>query len=82
MPDCGLTVMVSSTINFRIRSTFCGCALCSAGKSVYLKQVGVLVFLAHVGSFIPCESAVIGLTDAIFTRVASMESVSCTCHGS
>jgi DNA mismatch repair protein MSH5 len=47
---------------------------------VYLKQVGVLVFLAHVGSFIPCESAVIGLTDAIYTRVASMESVSYPSH--
>lgn len=49
---------------------------------MYLKQVGVLVFLAHVGSFIPCESAVIGLTDAIYTRVASMESVSYPDHES
>lgn len=34
-----------------------------SGKSVYLKQVGLLVFLSHIGSFLPCEKAVIGITD-------------------
>jgi len=33
------------------------------GKSVYMKQVGLLVFLAHIGSFLPCEKAIIGITD-------------------
>ncbi|CAM9207864.1 unnamed protein product [Scytosiphon promiscuus] len=48
-------------------------ANCS-GKSVYLKQqVGVLVYLAHVGSFVPAEKAIIGLTDRIFTRIATVE---------
>eukprot|EP01041_Mallomonas_annulata_P003970 gene3971-7912_t len=47
-----------------------------SGKSVYLKQVGVLVYLAHIGSWLPCERAVIGLTDRIFTRISSVESVS------
>lgn len=40
---------------------------------MYLKQVGVLVFLAHVGSFIPCEDAIIGVVDRIFTRIESLE---------
>jgi hypothetical protein len=34
-----------------------------SGKSVYLKQVGLLVFLAQIGSFLPCEKAIIGITD-------------------
>lgn len=44
-----------------------------SGKSVYMKQVGLLVFLAHVGSWIPCENAIIGVCDRIFTRIESIE---------
>lgn len=47
-----------------------------SGKSVYLKQVAIIVFMAHVGSFIPAERAKIGITDKILTRVATRESVS------
>lgn len=36
-------------------------------------QVGVAVYLAHVGSFVPAEKAIIGLTDRIFTRIATVE---------
>ena len=36
----------------------------------------MIVFLAQVGSFVPAESATIGLVDRIFTRVRSLESVS------
>ena len=48
----------------------------SSGKSVYLKQVGLLVYLAHIGSFLPCTKAVIGLTDRIMTRISSFETAS------
>lgn len=48
----------------------------TSGKSVYLKQVGLIVYLAHIGSFVPCERARIGLTDRIMTRIASTETVS------
>ncbi len=34
------------------------------------------MFLAHLGSFVPAESATIGLTDAIYTRIRTLESVS------
>ena len=47
-----------------------------SGKSVYLKQVGIIVFLAHIGCFVPAEAAVVGIVDRIFTRIHSMETVS------
>ncbi|KAF2804902.1 uncharacterized protein BDZ99DRAFT_425101 [Mytilinidion resinicola] len=47
-----------------------------SGKSVYLKQVALIVFMAHIGSFVPAESARIGLTDKILTRVSTRETVS------
>jgi DNA mismatch repair protein MSH5 len=46
-----------------------------SGKSVYLKQVALIVYLAHIGCFVPAERAVIGLTDRILTRIATRESV-------
>jgi DNA mismatch repair protein MSH5 len=47
-----------------------------SGKSVYLKQVALIIFMAHVGSFVPAESAKIGLTDKILSRVTTRETVS------
>jgi DNA mismatch repair protein MSH5 len=46
-----------------------------SGKSVYLKQTAVIVYLAHIGSFVPAEAATIGLTDKLMTRIATRESV-------
>ncbi|UNI15285.1 hypothetical protein JDV02_001828 [Purpureocillium takamizusanense] len=46
-----------------------------SGKSIYLKQVAIIVYLAHVGSFVPADGAVIGLTDKILTRISTRESV-------
>lgn len=40
-----------------------------SGKSVYLKQTALIVFLAHVGSFVPARRAVVGIADRIFTRL-------------
>jgi DNA mismatch repair protein MSH5 len=47
-----------------------------SGKSVYLKQNALIVYMAHVGSFVPAERATIGLTDKILTRISTRESVS------
>ncbi|MBF6611763.1 MAG: DNA mismatch repair protein MutS [Chloroflexi bacterium] len=46
-----------------------------AGKSVYIKQVALLVLLAQVGSFVPAEEAHIGLVDRIFTRVGAQDDI-------
>ncbi|KAG8236390.1 hypothetical protein J437_LFUL014911 [Ladona fulva] len=48
----------------------------ASGKSVYLKQVALITFLAHIGSFVPAISAKIGIIDSIFTRIRTTESVS------
>lgn len=47
-----------------------------SGKSVYLKQTALIVYMAHIGSFVPADSATIGLTDKILTRIATRESIS------
>ncbi|PKU27755.1 hypothetical protein llap_21941 [Limosa lapponica baueri] len=48
----------------------------SSGKSVYLKQVGLIVFMALIGSYVPASEAEIGVIDGIYTRIHSRESVS------
>jgi len=47
-----------------------------SGKSVYIKQVGLIVFLAHLGSYVPAKSARICVVDRIFTRISSRETIS------
>jgi DNA mismatch repair protein MutS len=44
-----------------------------AGKSTYIRQVALLTLLGQMGSFIPAESATIGLVDRIFTRVGAAD---------
>lgn len=46
-----------------------------SGKSTWLRQTGLLVILAQMGSFIPAETAEIGLVDRIFTRVGATDSL-------
>ncbi len=46
-----------------------------AGKSTYLRQVGIIVLLAQMGSFIPAEEASIGVVDKIFTRVGASDNL-------
>ena len=43
------------------------------GKSTYMRQIAVITLLAHIGSFVPAVSAVIGNIDRIFTRIGSSD---------
>lgn len=44
-----------------------------AGKSTFMRQVAIITFLAHIGSFVPAKSAEIAVTDRIFTRVGASD---------
>ncbi|CAK9809162.1 MutS protein homolog 5 [Anthophora plagiata] len=47
----------------------------SCGKSVYLKQIGLIVFMAHIGSYVPARSATIGRVSRILTQMSNTESI-------
>ncbi|HID91729.1 TPA: DNA mismatch repair protein MutS [Candidatus Peregrinibacteria bacterium] len=47
-----------------------------AGKSTFLRQNALIIYLAHIGSFIPAQSATIPVCDSIFTRIGSGDSLS------
>lgn len=47
-----------------------------AGKSALLRQTALITLMAHIGSFVPADSARIGLTDKIFTRVGASDNIS------
>ena len=46
-----------------------------AGKSTYMRQVALIVLLAQMGSFVPAESAHIGLVDHVFTRIGASDDI-------
>ncbi len=43
------------------------------GKSTYMRQIALIVLLAHIGSYVPAERAVIGPIDRIFTRIGAAD---------
>ncbi len=43
------------------------------GKSTYMRQTALIVLLAHIGSFIPAQAAVLGPVDRIFTRIGASD---------
>jgi DNA mismatch repair protein MutS len=45
------------------------------GKSTYMRQIAIIVLLAHTGSFVPASSATIGRVDRIFTRIGASDNL-------
>jgi len=43
------------------------------GKSTYMRQAALITLMAHIGSYVPAQSAIIGITDRIFTRIGSSD---------
>ncbi len=46
-----------------------------AGKSTYLRQIALITFMAHIGSFVPAKRARIPLVDRIFTRIGASDNL-------
>jgi DNA mismatch repair protein MutS len=47
-----------------------------AGKSTYLRQIGLIIIMAQIGSFVPADYAKIGIVDKLFTRVGASDNLS------
>ena len=46
-----------------------------AGKSTFMRQIALIVLMAHMGSFVPADNAEIALTDRIFTRIGASDNL-------
>ncbi len=75
-PSCDTFVPNDATLDHEGRNLTILTGPNMAGKSTYIRQVALTVLLAQTGSFVPAESAKIGVCDRIFTRVGAGDDIS------
>ena len=74
----GLFVSNSTSLDTFSRSMLIITGPNMSGKSTYMRQTAIIVLMAQLGSFVPCESAHIGAVDRVFTRIGASDNLS---HG-
>ena len=71
----GMFVSNDTLINMDDRSMLIITGPNMSGKSTYMRQTAIIVLMAQIGCFVPAESAVIGVTDRIFTRIGASDNL-------
>ena len=74
----GLFVSNSTLLDTVSRSMLIITGPSMSGKSTYMRQTAIIVLMAQIGSFVPCEHAHIGAVDRVFTRIGASDNLS---HG-
>lgn len=73
LPDAERFVPNDTSLNGSTRQIMVITGPNMAGKSTYIRQVALLVVMAQIGSYLPADSARIGLVDRVFTRVGASD---------
>lgn len=71
----GMFVSNNTKINTNDKSMLIITGPNMSGKSTYMRQTALIVLMAQIGSFVPAESALIGVVDRIFTRIGASDNL-------
>ena len=71
----GMFVANDTKINGSDRSMLIITGPNMAGKSTYMRQTAIIVIMAQIGCFVPCDSARIGVVDRVFTRIGASDNL-------
>ncbi len=64
---------VANSISFKDKRVFIISGPNMGGKSTFMRQIALITIMARIGSFVPCQSASIGILDRIFTRIGASD---------
>lgn len=76
MIGAGMFVSNDTVLDLNDRSMLVITGPNMSGKSTYMRQTAIIVLMAQIGSFVPCESAEIGVVDRVFTRIGASDNLS------